>query len=561
MSAELDKPAASPASTQSTPQTAELIGPPGEAPLGVLTPSIAALLANPDTHGRGNGPVQQAAILQLQRTLGNRPTRHLLQRQPLTAVQRDGPAPAPAAGTTPASPPPPGAIPEELKKFREHGPYPGGVGALLQPKTGLGGFNANYDPVGMTLTITVNVVMQFLNGINIAGSGFAAGSPDLQVLVDALNKTRGAKRAKAVEAVKDNWQWHGQEAAFMTDYAAKVASAWKKKYTFQSTEKDWDSQLANVDVQIHTAKMVDSATGGPPGDPPSPGPGPIHTRGKIFRTAPITTLSSVINAKTALGGQNPQDTVVGGNTVDIGAAVGAGSKTSPTDQTLTLGSNQLYNDVQKLTHSVTFANNSTTLSAAAKASLTAFANTFRAPAGSTGTTIDITGHASTRGGTAAHNQKVSLDRANAVDTFLRGPAGTGTLLANAATRIKSTIGAGTAGADADARWRRVDVVVGGGQAQNVASHEFGHMIGLGDVYAIDRDAAGNPTGLLQGTGPATGGATAHDKLSRDEGLGPAVAENNADMMSGGSTVSQQDYSTFMQALRDVTHRDTWNLKH
>jgi len=43
------------------------------------------------------------------------------------------------------------------------------------------------------------------------------------------------------------------------------------------------------------------------------------------------------------------------------------------------------------------------------------------------------------------------------------------------------------------------------------------------------------------------------------GLGGAVYENNDNIMSLGSTVRPQHYATFMQALREVSGINDWQI--
>lgn len=100
---------------------------------------------------------------------------------------------------------------------------------------------------------------------------------------------------------------------------------------------------------------------------------------------------------------------------------------------------------------------------------------------------------------------------------------------------------------------RVDFVVGGGVAQNVAAHEAGHMFGLGDECAV-QDGSN-----ISGTGKKAGEASKHDQLAKDMGLPGAVHENNDGMMSLGSVVRPQHYSTFFWALKEVSGMNDWAL--
>lgn len=437
------------------------------------------------------------------------------------------------------------AIPEDLQAFRNHGPYPGdAIGQTITPESGMGGFNARYDPASMTLSIIMNIAMTFVDGVSINGNRFVANDPGLQPLVDRANRLRGAARQQAMERVRNDWQWHGQEDAWMETYKQSVSNAWSQKFAFQSTKPGWQTQLANVQVVINTSKVA--APAGPAPAPPAPGAGPIHCQARILKTRDDNTM--------------------------VNAEVGAGDGANATDQTLTLGSGQAISLSQNLTTKIWFPSGSAQLQPAERDTLRRFIISYQAPAGSSGTSIEITGRANTKGGTPELNQQLSEQRANAVANFLRSTTVEGHTLANAATRIKSVTGAGTTGADENSDWRRVDIVVAGGQGQNVAAHEFGHMIGLDDEYAstpkrdkhgnIVTDADGDPVsrGLISGTGGDVGDTTAHNALSQRMGLGGSVAENNDNIMSLGNTIRPQHYATFMQALHNVTGMSEWGPK-
>ncbi len=486
------------------------------------------------------------------------------------AVQRDGPttapapttSPAPAPGVTPPTTAPPGAIPADLQAFRDHGPYPAAAnGQTIVPTTGMGGFNAHYDPVGMGLTITVNVAMTFVDGMSVSGSTVTAADSSLAGAATALNTAlaripAGPKRDAALAKVRSDWMWTGGGAdpritTWMAGYRSSVQGAWSSAGTgiaFQSSHAGWDAQLANVNVVVNTTNSSAPAGAGAAAAPA--GPTPTHTQARIFKT--------------------PDDNS------DFGAEVRPGTAASGTDQTLALGSGQTTATSRLLHRSVIFANDSATLDSPVKDRLRRFIISYQAPAGGTGTSLDITGHASTTGGGTgagdAHNQQLSEDRAQAVADFLRTEVVEGSTLRNAASRIKSTTGAGSTGADAEAFSRRVDIDVAGGQAQNTAAHEFGHMIGLDDEYATtpQRDAAGNPVldaqgntrsrGMVNGTGGEVGDPTATNRPAVAQRMPGSVSENTDNIMSLGSTVRPQHYTTFMQAIRTLTSSTEWRVK-
>lgn len=509
-------------------------------------PALEPDPAVPDRPGRPglmDAPSQaaqrQALALQLSQVHGN----HYLQQrltETVAHVQRD-----------PA---------QELQAFRAHGRYPAAAeGQLITPTTTMGGFNAAYDPATMTLTIRVNVAMTFVDGLTVTGNRVTAADPSLTPAATRLNaalaRLTGPALQNALARVRQDWQWTGggadpRIAAWMTQYRTAVQSAWSTTGTgivFQSGKPGWEALLARTNVVVNTTN-----TAAPPGGGPAPaGPQPTHCQARIFKTP---------------DGDN-----------DFGAAVAPGQANVATDQRLELGSGQTTATNSLLTQSVTFAHNSAELSHSAKEFLRRWIISFQAPRGGAGTTIELVGHANTVGGGSAagdaYNQQLSVRRAQAVEFFLRTERVEGRRLENVTTRVRGVVGQGSTGATAGAEWRRVDIVAAGGQVQNVAVHEFGHMIGLFDEYAStpQRDAHGNVVtdangdavsrGLISGTGGDVGDATGHDALARSQGLGGSVSENTDNIMSLGNTIRPQHYATFMEALRLVTgNTPEWRLK-
>lgn len=490
----------------------------------------------PDGMDAGSrGPYLQS----LQRALGNRVVQRIVQRQ------------APDAGTAAD------AIPQDLIDFRAGGPYPASArGTTIQPRTGLGGFNARYDPHSQVLTITLNIGFNFVNGMNITGNRVTAAqnsmAPSAVRINRMLSRLRGAQRQAALDQVREQWQWTGDSdtriTAWMAAYKSNVEGVWSSAGTghvFQGSREGWENQLANVNVVVNTANITSLAAG-----TPIPGPQPVHCQSTIYKT--------------------PDEDV-------FGAFVNAGAADRANDQYLALGSGQIVAQSHLLHQQVHFRNNSSTLDEGAKDRLRRIIISFQAPPGGTGTTIDIVGRASSTGEATESGRERNItlanERAQAVDTFLRTTTVEGKTLANATSRIQSVTGTGAEGASEGAEWRRVDITFAGGQGQNIAAHEFGHMIGLGDEYAStpQRDASGNVVtdsegspvtrGVISGTGGDVGEATTHDALAREMGLSTgAVFENNDNIMSLGSTVRPQHYATFMQALREVTSINDWQLR-
>lgn len=478
-----------------------------------------------------SGALQQEVVEHLQQTAGNRAVAQIVQRQgPDAGVPADAGVPVagvPAAGVPSTTP----DMPEDLRHFREAGPYPASAaGTTVLPSTGRGGFQARYDPTAMALTITMNVSINFIDGMSVSGGRAVAADPSLNAAANVLNRIPRSRRAAAIGA----WQWGGEKETWMAGFRSSVGDAWGTAghgLQFQSSHPGWEAQLARVNVVVNTQdSMIGPALAGASTIPTTAGP--THCTANIYKT--------------------PE-----GNN-DYGANVAPGTLTSPTDQTLNLGSSQTVTHGHALNQRVYFASGSVTLDADAQSQLLAMINSFQSPAGGTGTSIDIAGHADTSGGGTAEgdarNQQVSEARAQAVADFLRTTRSGGGTLTNAATRIRTTTGAGSSEGGAGASARRVDINFAGGGTQNVAAHEFGHMLGMRDEYAVD------PGGVIGGSAGTTGTATDQDASVQATGLGRSIKENNDNIMSLGGTVRAPHMVTFMEALRSVTSSTEWRLR-
>ncbi|MCJ7626633.1 MAG: OmpA family protein [Anaerolineaceae bacterium] len=443
----------------------------------------------------------------------------------------------------------------EMQEFREAGPYPAGAaGETVRPRTGIaGGFNARYDPDSMTLTIMVNIGFNFVDGMTIAGNTVTAAEASMRGEATRINGVLAglgaAQRTAAMNTIRDQWQWTGAAdpriATWMNDYKTNVQTAWGSAgsgIVFQSSKDGWEEQLARVVVDIDAQNVTSAAAAAVPGRQPT------HCQSTIYKTP---------------------DRDVFGAYVEPGTA-------SETDQELYMGSGQITAQSQILNQQVSFAPGSSALDAWGEDMLEQFIISFQAPPGETGTTITIVGRSSSTGETTergrARNQQLSDERAAAVANFLRTRVVEGRRMENINWRIHGVVGAGSAGATEAEEWCRADITIAGGQGQNIAAHEFGHMIGLDDEYAATplRDAAGNivtdadgnavSRGLVSGTGGDVGDNAEHNALGVEMGVGGAVYENNANMMSLGSTILPQHYATFMQALHDVSSSSEWQVR-
>jgi hypothetical protein len=90
------------------------------------------------------------------------------------------------------------------------------------------------------------------------------------------------------------------------------------------------------------------------------------------------------------------------------------------------------------------------------------------------------------------------------------------------------------------------ITVGDGKPQTVVAHESGHMFGLDDEY----------TG---GGAYQPGKPTEHTKLAASEGMAGAMHAKSDSIMSEGSKVRPQHYTTFLDALKLVSGMNEWDF--
>jgi hypothetical protein len=385
----------------------------------------------------------------------------------------------------------------------------------MTASTGIGGFNAKYDPGQQALTITLRVGLVTTDGLTIdAATGVVTpATPDF-VAHAALVMTEPDIPTR-VATVQNDWHWSDAEG-FRARYEQMAESAWGQRHYFVNTA--WDDVFSdvNVDLNVHLGAQAND-----------------HCTATIFKV--------------------PEHSTAG-----PGAVVN--STGSPTGNTGTFTSSGLEGTTDFLNYRLEYPENATAVATGVGTGqqgagdpgptfLNKFIADFQRGTPTGGAPVTVIGHASATGAHEA-NQQVARQRAENVAAFLRSH---GQQIASARIEVQS---AGDDGATADAEWRRVDIVVGDGRAQVTMMHETGHMLGLGDEYASP--AGGFAPGA--GTPGTIGTPTAHGAIAGAMGGGvqPAVFENNDNIMSVGNVVRPQHYSTFFEALTNVTAPQAWH---
>ncbi|MFT3823215.1 MAG: hypothetical protein QM731_04810 [Chitinophagaceae bacterium] len=161
--------------------------------------------------------------------------------------------------------------------------------------------------------------------------------------------------------------------------------------------------------------------------------------------------------------------------------------------------------------------------------------------------LEYIGRASSEG-SADYNQKLSQKRIDSVDAELSKVNGVCITIPNPI---------GERNAQADAEYRKVTVAIFVNKAgktdkaqQNVAAHEFGHMIGLGDEYVDSKPSIPNTLPKEKGDKPKHYEAVKEgvDQAAADE----LLVQNSDSIMAAGNTVKRGHYVAFVAALDRMT---------
>jgi outer membrane protein OmpA-like peptidoglycan-associated protein len=377
------------------------------------------------------------------------------------------------------------------------------------PPTNIGGFDASFDPQTNALLIEVRTGISFVDGLTMDASNvITANHTDLaQAAVDGMTL---APADRAAFVAQFTWA-PDLEATFITDLQTRVEDAWSGQYLFLCTHPGWERMFAGVDVDVD---VHDGARGDED-----------HLQTTSYK-------------------------VPDGGSYSVGAFVQSHDDQDAHNNELVMSStdaNETPADQSLLRKTVLFKNDSAELTPDSLGILNAFERDFQDANLDLTNPVELVGHASSPG-TAEHNQRLAQRRIDAVRDYLAAIGFTGI-----SDRV-TTENAGEAGATEDPEWRRVDLIVGTGEGQLVAAHEFGHVFGLADEY-VSNDV--NPGGSITGSGSAVGTVVAHDELAKAIGTSGAIAENNDDIMSLGNTVQPKHYATFGWALAQVTGIDEW----
>lgn len=421
-----------------------------------------------------------------------------------------------------------GPVPENVEadiaafKSRIYGPQ--------NVSTPIGGrFNASFYPNSKITYIDLTMGVDFLDPLSIDGSGVVTINSTGDATEDAkFTQARVAAMAVPLAqraAFVANYQWNAADkTSKLADLTARNTEAeaiWSNQHTFYVNKPGWENVTSSVSVNITEHETSTNAD---------------QLKNRIFKTPPGLNIGAWVN----MAGNANQQGMMTLDDNEVAAPTGGGL----------------------LQWKVQFGNNSSVLNAASKSMLNKFAITFsddaktnKGDGNAANDAVDngvmnkvkLIGHSSSSGD-SEKNQILAQKRSQAVKDYLiaRGFHG----ITENRVEMESK---GDEGATDDPAFRRVDLIVGDGKAQNVVAHELGHVFGLDDEYATQNGS------LIRGTGNPTGTQVGHDGLATGIGAPNATAENNDGIMSLGNNVRAQHYSTFGNALQQITNVPEWQI--
>jgi outer membrane protein OmpA-like peptidoglycan-associated protein len=430
------------------------------------------------------GSLRRSAISALQQARGNDAVQRALGPMAAALLQRQeapaGPAAAPAADLA--------SFMSQTYSLTNH-----------HPSTGVGLFDAAYNPVAGDLTISLKVCFDFRSG-DPADANFVAtvGGP-----------------AAAAAFTPDQFQWSATEMETWQSRAlGDMEGVWSNRHSFHSTRPGFEALptvRVNVDVVPVPIARRDEA----------------HYVVQVFKWPVEPGRSEFINDPAA------------GATQSTGEFHESGDNgiTDPDESHFVrdTGTRARYGDADTANPGQVFFDVSqSALRPADRAAVQNLGQTL-GRADMPPFDVTVTGRASADGQIDA-NRALSENRAREVSNEL---------VASGAKRQPTIVAAGEDGATATPDFRRAEIEIGNFESdQRTVVHEFGHMIGLDDEYPAADGAASRTVGQ----------EVQHSDLAENliPGQQPILAHHSENVMSNGEVVRPHHYVTFLEALGQMT---------
>lgn len=415
-----------------------------------------------------------------------------VQRMLAPLVQREGPAPTPA--------PAPGATPV---------PAPGTdkppLGTLKGSYKHFGpNFDADYTPSGPAPKV---------DNLNITHNVFIDFKP-----FDEVKREEPYKNMRFTREQKADFNWSkAEETKFAADFISSVHDGWSGKHKLSLKEPSFTEYAAAVQVNVVQVKDA----------------GKAHTKIKAVKVPKtLPRYRSFVNRgehSAVLDIQDPS----------------APEKHQVRDR--------------KLVRQVKSFENDSADPAPMEGQLSGLAGEMKKMTATGGTAAKPFGEdydisfigRSNRPGTKGHNEKLGDKRAEAIKARINALMGW--------TGVGVAASLGAENADDSEAFRRVDVIVFAKDrhevSQNVAAHEFGHMIGFDDEYTEEKPDPGVAAKFL---GDQSDHYDKIKELMGEEAANETLRQNSANIMSTGGEVKRGHYVFFLEAMNKMTGH-SWSV--
>ncbi len=463
-------------------------GPVRQAPAparGAVTSAAAELVLD-------GGPTRPEHLLSLQAEVGNRALQRTLAAAPRAGRIQRGLWDWLTGGGKTTAPDERAKAEQELEEFRKK-TFP--CLTKHRPSSGLGQFDVCFDPKAGSLTVTLKVSFNFVDG-------------------DPSKVSPGFK--------PEEFKWTpGEQATFKADYLREVGALWSGKHLFKSTKKYWERMTVKTSVVVSDV-AADQA----------------HFQMTVGK---YPSDAGMVQSSICPPGYHHD-----GNACRRNAAAADGTR--PDYGTAALDINDLRRE-QKLdwstgaVTSIPFRPGKAVLDGTGTTALGPLVASLKANAAMR---VELTGYTSSthRAGEtpaqgAASNMALARARTAAVQAHLTGQ---GIAAERILVRNRGEDGAGPGN-----EWCMVSAQTGTQETQHPGVHETGHMLGLEDEYTTTGTPAGQA--LPAKADQMIKGTTGHDVKTGD----------TQSAMSLGSTVQPWHYSSFLEALRKISGMAEWGL--
>jgi outer membrane protein OmpA-like peptidoglycan-associated protein len=463
---------------------------------------------------------------------------------------------------------------EDIADFKgqNYGPI-----TYTRPNISGSGFEASYAPAAERLGVEVRAKVRFADGL--VDNGGTVTSPN-----EFMNRGQLLKVLNALPDLKTQvlpyFQWKADEKEihkirFMDNIASTVGQWENAGLSFQVNQAGWEGVVArpDIDIKISEGEAVTAHEDyGPFGMFTRINEqGSDHLQVEIVKQMNATDAATVNTIVTnyitnILPGMPAIAAAImppAGDTRGVRSYLGTdsgarGSNPGAFNNFMSLESDRSDNPAaQSFSHTVNFDHDSSDITAAEQARLDAFFSNpsilLQNPNGTV--TVALKGFASAPG-TTEYNTGVVDRRLSSVSSAINAKMDGNHL--NIQTHVDPATQTNDSDRSAEAdklanplhdpnSFRKVEIKVdqSGRGGQNVFTHEFGHVFGLGDEYVEVANGYNRPAGALAD----------HDQLAKDAGVPTgAVVGNDARIMSTGNTVQAEHYSTFADALRQLTSK-------